>query len=122
MADIKVYCYLMLMVFQFGKWRVSLDIICLETQRESCNYRRKNILLTNLNSGLGQVDFKCYFFTHKNIGISSFAKQRLENVELSASERRSFSSLLSWIDTCNYKKETKIFNKRILKKYFAKVC
>lgn len=58
----------------------------------------KFVILTNLNSGLGQVDFKCYFFTHKYIWISSFAEQLLENIKLGSSERRSLSSLLSRVN------------------------
>lgn len=62
---------------------------------------------TNLHSGLGQVDFNCHLFAHKDVGISSFAEQRLENVELGSSKRRPLSSLLSRVDTCNYKDECK---------------
>lgn len=54
---------------------------------------------TNLHSGLGQVDFKCYLLAHKNIGISSLAEQRLEDVELGSREGRPLAALLSRVHT-----------------------
>lgn len=98
MADIKVYCCLTLMVFSKSNaclgysfdWNVSRVGNKMEIQKT----------FSNLNSGFGQVDFKCYFFTHKNIWISSFAEQRFENVKLGSGERRPLSSLLSWVNAC----------------------
>lgn len=99
MADIKVYCCLTLMVFSKSNACLGCSFDWNDS-RVSNKMEIQKKMFTNLNSGFGQVDFKCYFFTHKNIWISSFAEQRLENVELGSGECRPLSSLLSWVNAC----------------------
>ncbi len=48
-----------------------------------------------LNSGLGEVDLQCHLLSHKYVRVTSFPKERFENVKLCARERRSFPPLLS---------------------------
>lgn len=99
MADIKVYCCLTLMVFSKSNACLGCSFDWNDS-RVSNKMEIQKKMFTNLNSGFGQVDFKCYFFTHKNIWISSFAEQRFENVELGSGECRPLSSLLSWVNAC----------------------
>lgn len=96
MADINVDCYLMLMAFPTSLSLSRVVIIWTLRNKSAVNMRNA---FTNLHSGLGQVDFKCYLLAHKNIGISSLAEQRLEDVELGSGEGRPLASLLSRIHT-----------------------
>lgn len=58
---------------------------------------RSSILEPNLYSGFWQVDFHCNFLSHEDVRIAGFAKQTLQNIQLSTGEGSSFSSLLPWV-------------------------
>jgi len=47
-----------------------------------------------LYPGFREVDFQCDFLTHENIWVSSFTKERLQDVQLRAGERSPLSPLL----------------------------
>ena len=53
----------------------------------------KNVFCTHLNSGFWKVDFKGYFFPHKDIWVSGLLEQGLKNVELGPSEGGSLAAL-----------------------------
>lgn len=66
---------------------------------------------TYLDSGFGQVDFKCYLLAHKDVWISRLAEQSFEDVELVPREGRPFASLLSRVHA--WKLKVMIFNSEV---------
>lgn len=55
-------------------------------------YRRE--FISDLDSGLGQVDLERHLLPHEDVGVAGLPEQSLQDVELRAGEGRPLSPLL----------------------------
>ena len=65
------------------------------TKREAFPLSDGRKWMCYLNSGFGQVDLQSDFFSHENVGVSRFGKQRFQYVQLSTCKCSPFSPLFT---------------------------